>query len=146
MPTTGPLQLLLFVAIERQDVEQLVAVDHGAAVFIDHHHAVAVAVQRDTDVGLHGRNGLLDQASSVDPQPALMLRPFGEQPSGITSAPSSLKGARPDFVAAPLAPSNTTLRPSSVRPAGNESTHKIPGNAAVPCRCAWRARVCRNPA
>ena len=49
VPTTGPAQRALLLARARDDVQQLVAVDDAPEV-IDHHEAVAVAVEREADV------------------------------------------------------------------------------------------------
>ena len=66
-----------------------VAVDDAAAV-IDEDRAVAVAVERDAEPAAVARDHAARAGSGcVDPQPRLMLRPSGAQPSAVTSKPRS---------------------------------------------------------
>ena len=46
VPTTGPVQRPSRCARARHDIEELIAIDDAAQV-VDHHQAVAVAIQRD---------------------------------------------------------------------------------------------------
>ncbi len=83
--------------VEREDGEDLVAVDRLAAL-VDREHPVAVAVERDAEVetaGAHGRPPAGER--SVAPQPTLMFVPSGSLPIAVTSAPSCSNacGARP---------------------------------------------------
>ena len=50
VPTTGPRRAARLAAIARQDIDELIAVDEIAAL-VDHDDAVAVAVEREADVG-----------------------------------------------------------------------------------------------
>ena len=57
-------------------------------------------------------------SGAVDPQPSLMLRPFGEQPMGTISAPKSASTRGATLYPAPLAQSITILKPCKFMPAG----------------------------
>ena len=69
---------------------QLVAVDQLARL-VDQHQPVGVAVERDADVGAPCATHLRLQQlpGRVEPQSPLMLKPSGETPIAMTSAPSS---------------------------------------------------------
>ncbi len=60
----------------------------------------------------------------VEPQPSLMLRPFGEQPIGMISAPRSASVRGTTLYPAPFAQSTTSFMPSSVMPFGSDSAQK----------------------
>ena len=69
------------------------------ALLVDHDQPVGVAVERDADIGAGSRPPSPAAASgSVEPQPSLMLRPLGETPIAITSAPSSHKRRGRDLI------------------------------------------------
>ena len=70
------------------DVDELVAVD-DAAEPIDHHQPIAVAIERDAAAARTPGTVSCSSPGAVEPQPSLMLRPFGEQPIGMISAPRS---------------------------------------------------------
>ena len=83
--------------VEREDGEDLVAVDR-LPVSIDREHAVAVAVEGDSEVEAAVSHRALEQARSVAPQPTLMFSPSGSAATIVTSAPSCSKavGAMPE--------------------------------------------------
>ena len=87
VPTTGPFSPFC-LCLGGNDVQQLVAIGDAAEV-IDHHQPVAVAVERDASMGLNARDRRLQQFRRRGAATELMLRPFGEQPIGMISAPRS---------------------------------------------------------
>ena len=60
----------------------------------------------------------------VEPQPALMLRPLGEQPIGMISAPRSASTRGATLYAAPLAQSMTIFMPLRSTPGGKVEAQK----------------------
>ena len=83
--------------VEREDREDLVAVDRLAAL-VDREHPVAVAVEGDPEVEAAVADDVgAARARSVAPQPTLMFVPSGSSPIAVTSAPSCSNacGARP---------------------------------------------------
>ena len=60
VPTTGPVRRTIVLAIHREDIEQLIPIDE-LACFVDHDDAVAIAVERHTDIAFHGRHGQLQE-------------------------------------------------------------------------------------
>ena len=68
---------------EREDREDLVAVDDLAAL-VDREHAVAVSVERDSQVeATRARRAPASAARSVAPQPTLMFVPSGSVPIDV---------------------------------------------------------------
>ena len=139
VPTTGPCSVPALLALARDDVQQLVAVDDAAEV-IDHHQTIAVAIERDA--GLRRTPGTVSCSSSgdVEPQFRLMLRPFGEQPIGTISAPRSARMRGADFVAGAVRAIDHDLEAAS-GPGPARSTRRTPGSARATCRRASRARA-----
>ncbi len=118
VPTTGPVSSPRARRSRAITYMQLVAVDQPPEV-IHHDQPVAVAVERDADVGPHPATVSCSSSGAVEPQRRLMLRPLGEQPMGMISAPRSASTRGATLYAAPLAQSMTTLSPERSMPAGS---------------------------
>ena len=82
--------------VEREDREDLVPVD-GLAGCVDREHAVAVAVERDAEVGAAARGpSARAGARSVAPQPTLMFVPSGSSPIAVDVGAEPGEGLRGD--------------------------------------------------
>ena len=70
----GPLEAAFPLARGREDIKQLITIDDGT-ILIDHDQAIAIAIQRHTDVSFEGRNrqaqelGVCRAAAFIDVAP-----------------------------------------------------------------------------
>ena len=97
VPTTGPAQRAAPLAGARDDVQELVAVDDAPEV-IDHHEAVAVAVEREPDVRAHARHGQLQQVRRGRAAAVVDVAAVGRAADGHDLGAQVGEHARPDLV------------------------------------------------
>ena len=118
MPTTGPRSVPALVPAAGDDEEQLVAVDDAAQV-IDHHHAIAVAIEGDADMRAHARHRELQQFRGGGAAAVVDIAAVGRAADRHDLGAQIREHPRRDLVAGAVGAVDDDLEARQIMPAGS---------------------------